>query len=374
MHLGEREAEVPERQRVLRLPQRSASKRLLPVPGGDARERHLRVGEELLLRVLEGARAQLFQLPGVPGREIGEGLRRFEEALLTEALFEAAGTEDPVLRGLQRPQPAAFRAEPHRALQPLGAAPAAVGGAPFTLSLPGVLADVAVDGLVDLRGRHAPERLGGVDVHRADVHPAAPHAPAPARQAQKAALHAHGHERCAGAAGELARGGEDLPAVPGPALVALGEEAHGVPRLEVPQDGLHGVGPGGGLAPRDRREEALQQSAHEAQAENVLAGDEVGLLVRQAHGHQQRVPGAAVVRDDEGRAIELQILMRQIELALDPAVQQTVQPAPDPLMALPGLHARPSLSSRQINSHFDSTQFHQIFQIFFRRPGGGRAA
>ncbi len=86
----------------------------------------------------------------------------------------------------------------------------------------------------------------------------------------------------------------------------------------------------------------------------MLACDEIDLLVPQARGYEQRIPGVDVVRHEQHGAVHAQLLMAHIEFYAHSALDHRVQQPPDPLVPFVFAHSlapRKKLSSDSISYH-----------------------
>ena len=61
----------------------------------------------------------------------------------------------------------------------------------------------------------------------------------------------------------------------------------------------------------------------------MLTRDKVGVLIPQTHGDEERVPGAAVIGNNQRRSVDLEVFMGHVELVADPAVRDRIQETPD---------------------------------------------
>ena len=72
--------------------------------------------------------------------------------------------------------------------------------------------------------------------------------------------------------------------------------------------------------------------------EEMFAGNEIGLLLRQAHGDDERIPRVRVVGDDEAGAVRRRDVVRQVEFSADRAVKQRIEKPPDAPVAFVNIH------------------------------------
>lgn len=160
----------------------------------------------------------------------------------------------------------------------------------------------------------------------------------PARQTEIAALQAKRHQGGAAAFHKLSRSRENRSGPPVPALFPFREKADGMPRVQMPETGLHGIHAGGGLAPRDRSKKPEDDLRQQTETEQMLTGYIINMVSAQTDADKQRVPARHMIGDEEKRPVSMQRLDTEIEFCADHRCEQAGKKSIDQNVSTIGVH------------------------------------
>lgn len=174
------------------------------------------------------------------------------------------------------------------------------------------------------------------------VHAAVADAFSPAGRGEIAVVEAAGDEFCAAEPDKGAGGGENIVGHAVPGGFTIGKDAHGASGTDFAQTVHGGGGAVGTIAARSGRYQPGYEFGNPAQAEEMLAGDEMDVLFGKAQGQKQGIQVCDMVGNDETGLIDAHSFTGIIVYELQKWTCDFVQDLPDCPVTGIQIHFHPS--------------------------------